>query len=197
MRKCKRFGHTRVVYSTGKSDCLQCKRISAARSRAKPENRAKKNEAAARRRAEPGYKEEYARRRRIKLYGIEDPPDGPCELCERPATDVDHDHISGKFRGFLCRYCNVRVAIIEDVEFVAKAQEYIAAAEYVKERLAAPTMVYTDTVNTSEWYGEWGEKQPCRVCGQILTPGATIWYTAYSGDKPIACNHMTTDQLEV
>lgn len=42
-----------------------------------------------------------------------------CELCGRPPTaksklHLDHDHVSGKFRGWLCVHCNTALGKIGD-----------------------------------------------------------------------------------
>jgi hypothetical protein len=39
-----------------------------------------------------------------------------CALCSRPATDIDHDHATGKVREGLCRRCNSFVGWIENNE---------------------------------------------------------------------------------
>lgn len=31
---------------------------------------------------------------------------GRCYICSEPGRDVDHDHVTGKVRGFLCNPCN-------------------------------------------------------------------------------------------
>ena len=126
MKKCNKKGHTRVYYSTGKSDCYQCKQISAAKSRAKPEVRAKKLAYEAKRRAEPGYKERIAATQRKRKYGVKEAPSGLCEICKKkPATVVDHDHKTGEFRGYLCVICNVWLAVYENKQFMANAAEYV------------------------------------------------------------------------
>jgi hypothetical protein len=40
---------------------------------------------------------------------------GLCAICrERPPTDVDHCHAAGKFRGLLCRSCNLGIGMFAD-----------------------------------------------------------------------------------
>jgi len=65
---------------------------------------------------------------------------GCCELCGEPekrlvhqggnirALAIDHDHVTGKVRGFLCMICNTRLAWVEQVGF-SKIQKYLEAAQ--------------------------------------------------------------------
>lgn len=50
-----------------------------------------------------------------------------CMICEtylyKPC--VDHDHKTGKVRGLLCRNCNLNLQVVEDIEFVKKANIYL------------------------------------------------------------------------
>lgn len=61
---------------------------------------------------------------------------GRCEICEKPLSlmtnpetetaYVDHDHISGKVRGILCRVCNVALGGFKDSRLhLQKAIEYL------------------------------------------------------------------------
>lgn len=90
------------------------------------------------------YRKEYARRtvlkrwsKRIeKQYGLTAVEwdrmlvecGGRCCLCEQPLIlpVVDHDHVTGKVRGLLCRYCNRWLGTIEKYPFMLeKISEYL------------------------------------------------------------------------
>jgi RNase P subunit RPR2 len=50
--------------------------------------------------------------RRKYMYGIEDGrKSGTCELCGEFTENIhcDHDHKTGKFRGWLCATCNTTI----------------------------------------------------------------------------------------
>lgn len=57
-----------------------------------------------------------------------------CECCAglpngKGGLHVDHDHISGKFRGWLCSSCNTGIGGLGDcVDGVARALEYLVRA---------------------------------------------------------------------
>lgn len=65
------------------------------------------------------------------------PPTRPrpevCELCGKPPTQgrfkvlcVDHDHVTGKFRGWLCFHCNTGLGKLGDDEAaLLRALEYL------------------------------------------------------------------------
>jgi len=55
---------------------------------------------------------------------------GVCKICGKENKDVkalavDHDHITGKVRGLLCRTCNTKLNVVEDIEFNQKAFAYL------------------------------------------------------------------------
>lgn len=53
---------------------------------------------------------------------------GLCEICSKPfgVLDVDHDHITNKVRGLLCRTCNTMVGIVESKQpLLAKVNNYL------------------------------------------------------------------------
>ena len=61
---------------------------------------------------------------------------GVCAICRKPEIKanqykicclaVDHDHETGKVRGLLCCRCNLKLGILTDTKFVAKANKYLA-----------------------------------------------------------------------
>lgn len=72
--------------------------------------------------------------RKVKLYGITDQQIQAleaghidCEICGRQATDVDHCHLGGDTRGFLCNPCNrLLAAARDDVTVLKAAADYLA-----------------------------------------------------------------------
>lgn len=50
-----------------------------------------------------------------------------CAICGKKLQypHLDHDHKTGKARGYLCPRCNAKLAGIEDEEFRIKALEYL------------------------------------------------------------------------
>ena len=56
---------------------------------------------------------------------------GVCAICKKTARngkrlEVDHDHVTGKVRGLLCRNCNVAVGLVlNDLKIAEKMIEYI------------------------------------------------------------------------
>jgi len=75
--------------------------------------------------------------RRIKAYGVSkrefdvmfESQQGKCAICpeQLPILDtvIDHDHVTLRVRGLLCRVCNLKLSVIEDKTFVEKAQAYL------------------------------------------------------------------------
>jgi len=59
---------------------------------------------------------------------------GRCAICgtDKPGGHgtwfcVDHDHATGRVRGLLCQPCNVKLAAVEDPDFMAAATRYLSA----------------------------------------------------------------------
>lgn len=79
-------------------------------------------------------------RRRRSMTGVpetEAKPGHPCDCCGVPIVlqpHADHDHATGKFRGWLCGRCNTRLIALEDASWRAKAEEYLllATLDYVR-----------------------------------------------------------------
>jgi hypothetical protein len=71
------------------------------------------------------HKKSRADARAARACGGE-PPD-LCEICERaPPVHCDHDHRTGKFRGWLCRMCNTAIGSLgDDVEGLERALAYL------------------------------------------------------------------------
>jgi hypothetical protein len=56
------------------------------------------------------------------------PNPGKCEVpsCTRKATDADHNHTTGKFRGWICGQCNRGLGLFkDDVEHLRGAIKYL------------------------------------------------------------------------
>lgn len=73
------------------------------------------------------------RRAQHKFHGYPVPtyprPD-VCDCCGKPpgkkALALDHDHVTGKFRGWLCNCCNLGIGRLGDnIEGVASALAYL------------------------------------------------------------------------
>lgn len=74
--------------------------------------------------------------RRIVLFGVGKrefdammtSQQGKCAICEDVINDsahVDHDHVTLQVRGLLCRACNLRLNVLENENFVVRAQAYL------------------------------------------------------------------------
>ena len=75
----------------------------------------------------------YWRVRRYGIVGVIRSEPELCELCGKKPTRrmcMDHDHITGKFRGWLCVPCNRALGQLGDsVERIAHALKYLQNAE--------------------------------------------------------------------
>tara|TARA_A100000172_G_scaffold55983_1_gene36026 strand:+ start:45 stop:395 length:351 start_codon:yes stop_codon:yes gene_type:complete len=68
-----------------------------------------------------------------KMHGKTKPLGTPCDCCGR--TDVllclDHCHITGKLRGYLCQTCNVSIGGLGDtLAGVKMAEKYLMECEF-------------------------------------------------------------------
>lgn len=66
---------------------------------------------------------------------------GVCAICGQPETkkgsggkilqslSIDHSHKTGKIRGLLCRGCNAKLGVLEDIDWRIKADRYLEEAE--------------------------------------------------------------------
>lgn len=54
---------------------------------------------------------------------------GICPICnKRKASAIDHDHKTGKVRGYICNKCNLGLHYIEDEELSKNMNEYLKEA---------------------------------------------------------------------
>ena len=67
---------------------------------------------------------------------LEEENGGHCEICGKTAEEngkklaMDHDHGSGKFRGFLCHLCNIGLgAFLDNPQILRKAIGYLTVRE--------------------------------------------------------------------
>jgi hypothetical protein len=93
-----------------------------------------------RHRTDPAFKERKrvtSRKSMRKLAGLPEatrPEPARCELCGglpgKKVLAIDHDHVTGRFRGWLCVACNVGLGALGDsLEGLALARRYLLAAE--------------------------------------------------------------------
>lgn len=72
---------------------------------------------------------------------------GRCGICSLPFREnnkkgwggkseacVDHNHITGKVRGILCRGCNLALSMIEDENFLFNANQYLKQVGDVEDK---------------------------------------------------------------
>ena len=152
MRKCNKKGHKRSKpYPGGKTDCATCRRVRDKRYRLSPDYRQREKDNYAKDKLKPGYREAQSRRARKMKYGIEGfPPGTMCALCPKLATDIDHSHVTNKVRGFLCRYCNVRIGIIENKAWRKQGLRYLEKNENLSHRKSAESRSPITGVNATK-----------------------------------------------
>lgn len=80
---------------------------------------------------QPGYRARPNHIAKCRIYrGLPAPTREQPELCEigcgRKARALDHDHMTGKFRGFLCIACNTALGVFGDDESgILRALDYV------------------------------------------------------------------------
>jgi hypothetical protein len=67
-----------------------------------------------------------ARKRAGHANPSEETRSGPCEVCSRACDPLhlDHDHASGKTRGWLCGPCNRAIGLLRDDPALVRALAY-------------------------------------------------------------------------
>ncbi|SRR6266487_138499 len=65
-----------------------------------------------------------SKRWREKRYGVKYPDMTNCQMCGKEIggsdVELDHDHKTGLFRGWLCTYCNISLGAYEKIEKLAQ-----------------------------------------------------------------------------
>lgn len=84
------------------------------------------------------YRRQWKRDARVKLASRPYPASGRCDLCGEPETlcrfgklqflSFDHDHVTGKFRGWLCGHCNTGLGKFRDNPMLLRR-----AANYIED----------------------------------------------------------------
>ena len=68
----------------------------------------------------------HIQNQRLKKFGIELPDGSICAICSSLATCVDHDHKTGRTRGFLCQAHNLGLGKFKDnIKHLENAIKYL------------------------------------------------------------------------
>ena len=66
----------------------------------------------------PNKMRDYMRKKRARRLGVIRPVETVCAICNRIIGEgnmnMDHDHKTGLFRGWVCHYCNTRLGWFEN-----------------------------------------------------------------------------------
>lgn len=70
---------------------------------------------------------------------------GKCAICRKPERTarntllaIDHDHVTGHFRGLLCSHCNRAIGLLQDdPKIIRRATEYVTVARQLKLEIAS------------------------------------------------------------
>lgn len=124
-KPCK-HGHVDQRYTNG-GCCMECARITARKWRdANLEVARRKNREWAANNPEKLRQNDW---RRLNLPEATRSEPACCELCgklQKSALHLDHDHLTGEFRGWLCRGCNLGLGMLGDtLESVLRAAVYL------------------------------------------------------------------------
>lgn len=132
-----------VINGRPHSECKQCTKER--KQKADPVNRRKL--ARIRRQKNPQAALDSARRQRCRVIGLKDceneiiellKTQKLCTICNKESADerslhIDHDHVTGKFRGLLCNKCNTALGLFnDDVNLLRIASEYLNKHKNVK-----------------------------------------------------------------
>jgi hypothetical protein len=61
----------------------------------------------------------------LQIKALFEERNGLCVLCDRKATDVDHDHKTGRVRGVLCTGCSSAMSRVEIEGWAAAALKFL------------------------------------------------------------------------
>lgn len=68
-----------------------------------------------------------------EYHNLYESQEGKCAICSKPQSDftcklaLDHDHITKKVRGFLCKDCNIGIGLFKE-----NSELFISAMSYLK-----------------------------------------------------------------
>lgn len=123
---------TEKTFTGWETICRECK--NAKSRRWSKENREKA--IAAKRSWRKANPHRLAAQKRKRVYGITDEQyqamhdahEGKCAICgsSKPWLNIDHDHVTGRVRGLLCKQCNWAIGLMkDDPQRLKRASEYL------------------------------------------------------------------------
>jgi hypothetical protein len=92
--------------------------------------------------------------KKLKKYNSQpNPVNHKCECCNKGTEDfantqwvknpfvLDHDHITGEFRGWICQYCNTALSRVNDsIETLQRMIEYLSKGRTISKNV---NLIYT------------------------------------------------------